>query len=96
MSISSDGLDPEAIKERTAAQDKLDQARLVHKLVDKDQGLRREALATLRTLATDVQNIVPKLKVFESLYDLVRKDSADYVALLSSPDIKVCRSFHFL
>ncbi|KAJ7625208.1 hypothetical protein B0H17DRAFT_1151211 [Mycena rosella] len=78
-----------AIKKRTAAQDKQNQARLVHKLVDKDQALRREALDMLRTLTTDFHNIVPKLEVFASLYDLVKKDSEDYLALLSSPDIKV-------
>ncbi|KAJ7690215.1 hypothetical protein B0H17DRAFT_1201787 [Mycena rosella] len=78
-----------SLGKRTAAQDKQNQARLVHKLVDKDQALRREALDMLRTLTTDFHNIVPKLEVFASLYDLVKKDSEDYLALLSSPDIKV-------
>ncbi|KAJ7657949.1 hypothetical protein B0H17DRAFT_1145809 [Mycena rosella] len=52
-----------SLGKRTAAQDKQNQARLVHKLVDKDQALRREALDMLRTLTTDFHNIVPKLEV---------------------------------
>jgi hypothetical protein len=58
-------------------------------LKPEEEKIRRNALGMLRTLLTDIEEVGPKLEIFNKIYEVVQKDIEQYVGFLSGPDAKV-------